>query len=348
MVRRIEPEDGDAMQEQTSPSLAAHNALRYLIGGFCITAILIFSACFSVREGRQAVVLRFGEPVRVADQAGVHLKAPWPVERVWVVDARKRAVSTPQTELLTRDKKNIVLMTGGAWRPTNPVQFYRALGSIENADEKIVGLLINAKIAVFGRYDLAALVSTDATTLQAERVEQDVLQTVNRTAISKYGIQVTHIGFQRVSLPERNVSFVLEQMRAERRQFAAQFRADGELQAARIRSSADLEAAQILATANEEATRIIGLGEAQAARTYARAHSENPEFYRFVRSLETLRNSLGPTSSVTLRTDAEPFRLLVDQFPVPRTEPITSGQSERTNDNEVQLARQHKYAGERP
>ena len=285
--------------------------LRYLVGGFCVAAIILFSVCYTIREGSQGVVLRFGEPVRVTERAGLHFKAPWPVERVKEIDLRNRSISTPQTELLTRDRKNIVLMTGASWRPSDAILFYRALGSAAEADEKINGLIVNAVIAVFGRYDLSALVSTDADTLQVENVERDVLNTVNEIAQDKYGVEVIHAGFQRVSLPEQNVSFVLEQMRAERRQFAARFRAEGQLQATEIRSAADLEAAKLLADAEEEAAGILGRAEAEAANIYAAAHESDPAFYEFVRSLEGLSETLGPDTNIILRTDAAPFQLLI-------------------------------------
>ncbi|MEM1155496.1 MAG: protease modulator HflC [Pseudomonadota bacterium] len=337
MVRRL---GSDVQQRENTASTGAVSAnaiLRYGVGSLCIAALLLFSICFSIREGRQGVILRFGEPVRVVDRAGLHFKAPWPIERVMEIDSRKRSISTPQTELLTRDKKNIVLMTGGAWRPSDPVLFYRALGSIESADEKLVGLVINAKIAVFGRYDLSALVSTDTATLQVERVEQDVLADVNRIATNKYGVEVTHVGFQRVSLPERNVIFVLEQMRSERRQVAARFRAEGELKAARIRSEADLAAAKLIAEAKETAARTIGRADAEAARTYAAAHAQDPQFYRFVRSLDTLREALGSTSVVTLRTDAEPFHLLVDNVSLD-TDESKSPPAQAAADSDTALA----------
>lgn len=312
MVRELEKEEGLGPDEN-SRSRGENDLLRYLVGLLCVGSILVYSVSFSVREGRQAVVLRFGEPVRITTQAGLQFKAPWPIERIIEVDTRRRSISTPQTELLTRDKKNIVLMTGGAWYPSDPVQFHRALGSIENGDDKVTGLVINAKIAVFGRYDLSALASTDPEKLQTYKVEQDVLEEVNRIASAKYGIEVSQVGFRRLSLPERNIAFVLDQMRAERRQFAAQFRADGELEAARIRNRADLEAANIIATAEEEAARTMGKGIAQAARISAEAYNQDPDFYRFVRSLDALENSLGPTTAVTLRTDSAPFDLLVHQ-----------------------------------
>ncbi|MEM9387985.1 MAG: protease modulator HflC [Pseudomonadota bacterium] len=285
--------------------------LRYLVGGVCVVALLGSAIGYSVPQGHQAVVVRFGEVVRVTEQAGLHLKAPWPIERIVEIDARRRWLSTPPTELLTRDRKNIVLVTGAAWQTRDAVQFYRALGSLEQADEKINSLMVNAKIAVFGRYDLSALVSTDSEALQVERIERDVLEAVNEVSSSKYGVEVVHAGFQRVSLPEQNIVFVLEQMRAERRQFAARFRAQGSLQAAQVRSRADLEAARILSQAEEQAAQILGEAEAEAARIYVDAHRTNPDFYHFMRSLDSLARTLGRDAGVTLRTDSAPFELLI-------------------------------------
>lgn len=315
MVRELSPKDNQSDSPQTLKESDATpvDLLRYIVGGFCVLAILLFSASYTVREGRQVVVLRFGEAVRVIEDAGLHFKAPWPIERLSEVDRRSRAISTPQTELLTRDKKNIVLITGGAWRPSDPVLFHRSVGSLADADEKINGLIVNATISAFGRYDLSALVSTDPDTLKVESLEDDIQAAVNDIARNSYGIEVVHIGFQRVLLPEQNVEFVLEQMRAERRQFASRFRADGELEAARIRSAADLEAARIVAAAREQATQILGAAEAEAAGIYASAHEHDPDFYRFVRSLEGLERTLDSAAWVTLRTDAEPFTLLVTQ-----------------------------------
>ena len=308
---RTDPSSGAA--EARKPRSDDSFVLRLIAGGACVAAILAFSVCFTVQQGRHGVVLRFGEATRVVQDPGLHFKAPWPVERVTVLDGRTRSVSTPQTELLTRDKKNVVVVTGGAWRMSDPVLFHRALGTIENADEKIISLIVNASIAVFGRYDLSALVSTDAQTLSVAKIERDVLGAVNEVSREKYGIQAIHAGFQRVSLPEQNVAFVLEQMRAERRQHAAKFRADGQLAAARIRSAADLEAAKTRAVAEEKAAQVFGQAEAEAAEIYADVHRQAPAFYRFVRTLEGLTRTLGANTTVTLRTDAEPFNLLVEQ-----------------------------------
>ena len=103
---------------------------------------------------------------------------------------------------------------------------------------------------------------------------------------------------------------VFDQMRAERRQFAAKFEAEGEREASRIRSEAELEAARIRAKGDEEKARIRGESAAQVAKTYADAHKINPELYRFTRSLESLDKIVTGGTSLILRTDSEPFSLL--------------------------------------
>ncbi len=292
-----------------------HDSLRLLVAAITIAAILSFSLAFVVREGRAAVVTRFGEPVAIVQDAGVHFKAPWPIDQANIVDLRNRILTTPEIELLTRDKKNIILMTSATWRTTDPLLFHRALGSIEDADQKLAALLGNANIETFGKYDLSALVSTESSTLRVTEIEENVLASVNLVARERYGIEVVSLGFRRVSLPEQNIAFVLDQMRAERGRFAATFRSQGELEASKIRTAADVEAGRILAEAEEEAARIRGEADAKAARIYLAAHRKAPEFYRFQRSLESLERILGEESNLTLRTDAEPFSLLKSSAP---------------------------------
>ena len=94
------------------------------------------------------------------------------------------------------------------------------------------------------------------------------------------------------------------------KQYAASFKAQGTQKASEIRAKTDVEVARIKADAMEEAAKIRGDAEAQAADIYAQAYKKDPDLYRFVRSLDTLEDVLGTKSSVILRTDAEPFRLL--------------------------------------
>ena len=128
-------------------------------------------------------------------------------------------------------------------------------------------------------------------------------------------MSIERVALMRLSLPEQNISFVFDQMRAERRQYAARFTADGEKEASRIRAETSLEVARIEAGAIEEAARIRGEADAEAARIYAEAHSQDPELYRFTRGLESLGKVVGDETTLVLRTDAEPLSLLKSSKP---------------------------------
>ena len=286
------------------------NILRYSLGAAILLGLVFFAFTWQLREGQVAIRLRLGRAVDVVEQAGLHGKLPWPIERVVVLDGRARVLNTRHTEMLTRDKKNVILLSYVVWRVSEPLRFYQSLGSIEAADSKLDGLVTNAKISVLGGYDLSALVSTTPEDLMVGEIEEAILADVAAKAGEKYGVAFEEVGFKRLSLPEGNTRYVFEQMRAERKQYAARFRAEGEREAAKIRADTDLEVAQIRAQANEEAARIRGEAEAEAARTYADAHSLDPEFYRFMRSLESMDKVLGKKSTVVLRTDSPPFQLL--------------------------------------
>lgn len=286
-----------------------------IVGLTAIVVLLLSAISLRVSEGEAHIVTRFGRPERMLDSAGLHWKMPYPVEKTVVVDLRKRTLQTRHTEMLTRDRKNIILLSYASWSVDDPLRFYQSVGDIPSAEEKLDGLITNAKIGILGQYELSALASTNPETLKAATIESELLAEVAPLAKSQYGIEIHVIGFSRLSLPKANISSVFTQMRAERKQYAAQFQAEGDEQASEIRAATDLEVANIRSEGVEAAAKIRGEAEAEAALIYAQAHSKAPDLYRFVRSLETLDSVLGTRSSVILRTDSAPFELLTTPNP---------------------------------
>jgi len=289
------------------------NIFRYVLGGFIVLGLAFYAFSWQLREGSVAIRLRLGRAVDVVETAGLHGKMPWPIDQIVVLDGRRRVLNTRHTEMLTRDKKNVILLSYVVWRISDPLRFYQSVGDVEAADSKIDGLVTNAKISVLGGYDLSALVSTKAEDLMTAQIEAAILSNVESNADDKYGVRIEEVGFERLSLPESNTRFVFDQMRAERKQYAARYRAEGEREAQSIRSSTMLEVAEIRAEASEKAARIRGEAEAEAARIYADAHSVDPSFYRFTRSLDSMGKILNEKSHVVLRTDSPPFQLLQEK-----------------------------------
>jgi modulator of FtsH protease HflC len=283
---------------------------RWLVTTAAVAAILFASVLFALREGQVAVVTRLGAPRAVFTDAGLHWKLPWPLERVHTLDGRRRLFDSRFAETLTGDKKNIVLRTFVVWSIAEPLTFLQAIGDVPTAEDRLDGLVTNAKNAVLGRQELSALVSTEPGRLQIAQIEEAVLSEVAATARERFGIRLHQVGLSRLGLPPENVRAVLEQMRAERAQYAARYRAEGDRDAAVIRARAEVEAATLRAEGQRKAAEIRGRAEAEAARVYAEAHRRDPEFYRFVRSLETLKTLLGRRATVILRTDAPPFDVL--------------------------------------
>jgi membrane protease subunit HflC len=284
--------------------------LRAVVGSLALAAIFFQATAVIVGEGQAVLVTRFGRPLRAATQAGLHWKLPWPIDSTLSLDMRRRVYETGQTEMLTHDKKNIIARTFVVWRIGDPLAFAQAIGNQGGAETKLDGLLTNAAIGTLGGHDLSALVSTTPSDLQVDQIESELLTSTAPVAMHSYGVAIEQIRLERIALPEENVTAVFDQMRAERRQFAAKYEAEGEQAASKIRSDAELEAAHISAKGAEETARIRGESAAQVAKTYADAHRIDPELYRFTRSLDSLDKIVTGNTSLILRTDSEPFSLL--------------------------------------
>jgi membrane protease subunit HflC len=291
-------------------AMSTQRWLRAAVGSLALAAIVFYATAVVVPEGQTVFITRFGRPVRAATQAGLHWKLPWPIDRASWLDMRRRIYETGHTEMLTRDKKNIIARTFVVWRIGDPLTFVQAIGAEGVAETKLDGLLTNAAIGTLGGHDLSAMVSTQAADLQVDQIESELLSSTAPLALRSYGVTIEQIRLERIALPEENVNAVFEQMRAERRQFAAKFQAEGEREASRIRSEAELEAARIRAKGAEEEARIRGESAAHVAKTYADAHRIDPELYRFTRSLDSLDKLVTSNTSLVLRTDSEPFSLL--------------------------------------
>ena len=291
-------------------SLTVQRRLRAVVGALALAAILFHATAVIVTEGEAALLTRFGRPLRAATTTGLHWKLPWPIDQASTLDMRRRVYETGHTEMLTRDKKNIIARTFVIWRIGDALVFTQAIGTEGGAEAKLDGLLTNAAIGTLGGHDLSALVSTNPADLQVDQIESELLASTAPIALRSYGVAIEQIRLERIALPEENVTAVFDQMRAERRQFAARFEAEGSREASRIRSEAELEAARIRAKGAEEEARIRGKSAAEVAKIYADAHRINPELYRFTRSLESLDKLVTSNTSLILRTDSEPFSLL--------------------------------------
>lgn len=303
------------------PQILIRGAVSVLI----LVVLFSFMLAFQVRQNEQAVLTRFGDPVRVIQRPGLYLKWPWPIEKVNRFDARLNFYEIRLSEALTKDKRNVIVPAFVAWRISNPQKFLEAIGSVENAQAKLDNLVSSAKNTVLGSFDFNQLVSVKPEDVKLPEIETKIAQLTSGQALRSFGIQIEQIGIERVTLPEVNTSFVFERMRAERAQFAARYRAEGRQQADAINAQTDAEKTVLLADARKSAEETRGKAEAEVAHIYSAAHQAQPDLYRFLRELEALKKVVNQNTTLVLDANSPPFDLLkTGGLPVPAASPAAT------------------------
>ncbi len=288
-----------------------------LLAGLAVAALFVFlQILFTVHEGEVAVVTTFGRPVRSITAAGLYRRLPWPVQTVHRYDNRIHCLEGTLQETMTRDGKNILVAVYAGWRIKEPVQFLERIGSIEQAEANLDGLLRNYKNAVLGQYAFSNLINVNKDELRFEQIEREMLDAVQPEALERYGIEVRFLGIRRLALPEAITAKVFDRMRAEREELAERYRSEGRGEAIRIRAEAESRRDQLIAEAEATANRIRADGDAEAAEHY-QVFEKNEELAMFLRKLEVLEQTLKEKSTVVLSADTEPYDLLKGEKSMP-------------------------------
>lgn len=276
-------------------------------GLFLLT--LIFQTFYIVDQRQQAIVVQFGDPVRVVNppgtsQAGLNLKIPF-VEQVLKLDRRNIALEAAQEEIITAGQERLVVDAFIRYRINQPLQFYRTLRDEQTASDRIERLVNSSLRQVLGSASSTDIISGR----RAELMQQAKLDVSRRAEASKLGIQVIDLRIRRADLPTQNRESVFRRMSTSRQQVAAQLRAQGEQAKREIIAQADKEVSITLATAREQSGQITGEGDAVRTRIFAQSFGKDPSFAAFFRSMQAYEASLanGDTTMV-LSPDSAFFR----------------------------------------
>jgi membrane protease subunit HflC len=263
--------------------------------------IVAYMSLFTVQQTEQTIVLRFGEPVDVVTDPGLHFKAPW--NSVINIDKRILDLENPSQEVIASDQKRLVVDAFARYRIKNALRFYQSVGSIQAANLQLTSLLNAALRRVLGEVNFITVVRDEREKLMGRIREQ-----LDREA-DGYGIQVVDVRIRRADLPEQNSQAVYQRMQTERQREAAEFRAQGGQKAQEIRSKADREATVIIAEANSTAEQTRGVGDAERNRLFAEAYGKDADFFAFYRSMTAYENGLRSSDTrFLLRPDSDFFR----------------------------------------
>ncbi|MFO0908564.1 MAG: protease modulator HflC [Isosphaeraceae bacterium] len=286
----------------------------WIVLALLAVAILVGRSLIFVDQTESVHVTEFGRTVALIEQPGLHFK--WPHQSARAFDRRLQIDTPAPREMLTRDKKNLEVAWSVSWRIGDVPRFLRSVRTLPDASARLEDMTASVLAAELVDDNLPDLVKAGPAS-GLDRLMTQVTRRVASQANEEYGLTVVDVRLRRLNYPEEVRAAIFEQIRSERQRVAAATRAEGESQARTIRSAADLERSRTLAEAEAEAARIVGEGEAEAARIANDAHAVDPEFYQFLKTLETYRTALDTRTTLVLSADSAFLRVLTQGTPEP-------------------------------
>jgi len=278
-------------------------SLRLAFAAAILIALIFvgLSVPFIVYQTEQAIVLQFGDPIRVQDRPGLDMKLPW--QSVITYDKRVLDFDLPAARVTAADQKPMIVDAYARFRIADPLLFYKTVGTEGAALTRMTPIMAGSVRNIVSTVDLADVVSG-----KREITMQRIREQVNDQT-KGFGIAITDVRLRRADLPEENSKAIYARMKSDREREAAQFRADGDRLAAEIKADADRQRIEILAEAQKQAQILRGQGDADSIKVYADAFGKDKEFFAFYRSLEAYRNALGGNDTTFLLSpDSEFFR----------------------------------------
>ena len=275
---------------------------------FILPVLLLvgFSSIFIVDETNQVVILQLGKPVKTVTKPGINLKLPFPFQEKITFDDRLLEYDSPPEEILSRDKKTLIVDNYVRWKIVDPLQFLKTVQAIPTAKSRMDDIVYSELRRELGTHDMVEIITENR-----EEIMEVVTNASNKATLS-YGISVVDVRIRRVDLPSQNEESIYARMEAERKRQANKFRSEGEEEAQKIRAATDRDKTIILADAYKEAEKIRGEGDAKAVQIYARSYSADPKFYEFVRTLDVYKKVVDDKTTLVLPSGSKLFKLLMD------------------------------------
>jgi membrane protease subunit HflC len=318
-----------------------------IVGILILILILVISGAFYiVDETSQAVVTFFGEPItivlgsipselqagfdkdikayeeksnttlKIEQGAGLYMKMPF-LQKVILLEDRVLEYDSDPTDIVTKDKKHLLVDNYARWRIVNPLRFIQTVRTENGAQSRLDDIIYSVLREELAQSNLVEIVRTDNSVLSLDEHIQTGREVIMKAvtekgneAAGRYGIQLIDVRIKRADLPKENLAAIFNRMKAERSRISKQYRSEGEEEAAKIRAETDRDVKILLAEAYKTAETTKGRGDGKAAAVYAHAYGSHEEFYKFLQSLEAIDQSTKPTDQLIMSTSSGIYKYL--------------------------------------
>ena len=273
--------------------------------------VLASASLFTVQQTEQVLITQFGQPIRVINTPGLHVRVPF-VQQVISFDRRLLDYETPGEEIILNDQRRLIVDSFTRFRITDPLRYFQAVGAAEDAIRARLNSVVTSSLRrVLGGETLLNVLSNDRGRIMGLIREQVAGE------MRGFGVTVEDVRLRRADLPEENTTAILNRMKSERDRVAKQIRAEGDEASARIRADAERDRTVLLAEARAQSDRLRGEGESQSTKIYADAFQQDTEFYSFYRTLQAYREVFSNGQSRMVLTPDNDFLRLLREPPRP-------------------------------
>ena len=281
-----------------------------------LLAVVVNASLFTVDQTEQALVTQFGQPVRVIEQPGLHVKIPF-MQTVITFDRRLLNFEVPGEEVILGDQRRLLVDSFTLFRITDPLKTYQAVGPSEDGITARLGSIESSAL----RRVLADNVLLDVLSAKRGKIMNTVRDEVNAEMVG-FGVTIVDVRLRRADLPAGNTQAVLARMQSERERIAKQARAEGAEASQKIRANAERDRTVLLADARAKADQLRGEGEAAASRLYAQAYQQDPGFFAFWRTMQAYRTAFDAGATRLVLTPDDDFLKMLQTEPSPTAAPV--------------------------
>lgn len=299
------------------------------LGIICGISFLV-GAVYVVSETEQVVITQFGRPVgRPVTTAGLHFKLPF-IQQGQYFDKRLLEWDGDPNQIPTRDKKYIWVDTTARWKIIDALKFLESVGAERSAQARLDDIINSATRDVVTGHLLVETIRDSNRILDSEEVEEitaiaeEALERIKagrhelekeildraEEIVPQYGIKLVDVRIKRINYVEEVRKKVYERMIAERKRAAERYRSEGRGKSAEIEGQMEKELKSITSEAYRKAQVIRGQADAQAIAIYAQEYGKDPEFYTFLKTLETYRETIDGNTTLILTTDSDYYKYL--------------------------------------
>ena len=276
---------------------------KKLIPILILVVFLIPSFVYTIDETEQAIITELGEFKRSVRTPGIHFKKPF-IEKITRFEKRMLSTDAPPGQYLTLDKKRLVVDFLARWRINDPIVFFKSVNNLFSANTRIEDIVYSELREEMATHNINEVIAEN------RELIMDKVKAGSSEKLSEYGIELVDVRIKRADLPVEVQQSVYDRMVAERQRISKRYRSEGEEESAKIRAETNKNREIIIAKAYAKSEKIKGEGDKKATEIYSLSYSKDPEFYEFMKKLESYEKIIDEKTIIFLPMNSSLFNLI--------------------------------------